>query len=512
VLAVGVFARFYHLDRKLLWHDEVYTTIFTAGYQSRDWEATLYTGRVVDVAEMQRFLRYDPEKRVLDTIRGLARDEPQHPPAYYVLARIWVGVLGDGIGTLRALSALLSLLAFPAIWWLCREMFGSARIAWTGVVLHAVSPFFVLYAQEAREYALWGVLILLSTAALLRAIRRTEGAPEPPLRRVGAWAPYVLFTTLALYTSFSTASVLLAHALYLAIRERMRPTRVALWFGGALAASGLLFLPWAVTLLRHFEAFQASMAWAETIVVPRRELLALLALNVSRQVVDLWPDLDHLAAIAVVALAVALVAGAIVSLVRRTPLRTSALALCLIAVPILFLLVPDLLFGGIRSVSARYLVPSWIGVEVALAFLLGSAFGEDRRWTALAAVVVAAGLASCLLNAKRDVAWTKGISIHLPEVARAVNQSASPLVIANREHHNPGNLLALCNLLAPGTKIWVWTGGDATTLPQNDSDVFLFSPTDPFRRDLERREGVTTRLLVGDLHLQLWKVEPADPP
>lgn len=39
------------------------------------------------------------------------------------------------------------------------------------MALIAVSPFHVLYAQEAREYSLWTVTILLSSAALLRAMR-----------------------------------------------------------------------------------------------------------------------------------------------------------------------------------------------------------------------------------------------------------------------------------------------------------------------------------------------------
>ena len=34
-------------------------------------------------------------------IDGLARLDPQHPPLYYVLARLWVGLFGMGTGALR---------------------------------------------------------------------------------------------------------------------------------------------------------------------------------------------------------------------------------------------------------------------------------------------------------------------------------------------------------------------------------------------------------------------------
>ncbi|MFH1468349.1 MAG: hypothetical protein ABIO70_28430 [Pseudomonadota bacterium] len=52
----------------------------------------------------------------------LAADEPQHPPAYYLLARGWVGLFGDGIRALRVLSVLIPLLGLPALWWLVRDV------------------------------------------------------------------------------------------------------------------------------------------------------------------------------------------------------------------------------------------------------------------------------------------------------------------------------------------------------------------------------------------------------
>jgi len=37
--------------------------------------------------------------------------------------------------------------------------------------------------------------------------------------------------------------------------------------------------------------------------------------------------------------------------------------------------------------------------------------------------------------------------------------------------------------------------------------VYLYSPTEQFRRAFEKNNQVTTKLVVEDLFLQLWKVE-----
>jgi uncharacterized membrane protein len=507
-LALGVFFRFAHLERNLVWHDEVYTKIFTAGYASDDWNEGIYTGKILPVEEVRKYQRHNPERTVVDTVRSLARDEPQHPPLYYLLARVWTRICGTGYASLRALSGVLSLLALPAVFWLALELFGSRRVAWTAVVLLAVSPFFVLYAQEAREYTLWGVWTLWSCASLLWAIRVTESRWAPAVLLAGAWGLFAACTVLGLYTSFSTSAVIIAQLIYLAYRVRLRPTRVAGWSFAAMAVAGLLFLPWALILLGHFQAFQASMNWASEIQVPRGELLAILALNLSRAVLDISPGYDHAGSFVAVVVAVAVSGWGLVAVIRGSPARSSALLVLLIVVPIGMLLGPDLLFGGIRSVSTRYLTPSLLAVVLCVAYLV--ARERAPRWPWAAVVVVALGLASCTHNWRQDVVWTKSISYHLPQVAAAINESPAPLVIGNRERHHPGNLLALSNLLRDDASMQLlpveqW---DTCGLPRDRFPaIYLYSPTDPFRHDLESRESITTDLLYRDLYMELWKIE-----
>lgn len=508
LVVLSIFFRFYHLEQKLLWHDELATRVFAAGYTVDEWKAALYTGEIFDVAEVQRFQHLNPDRSVGAAIRGLAQDDPQHPPLYYILARIWVVLFGDRIATLRALSAIVSLLSIPAVFWLARELFDDARIAWTSTALFAVSPFFVLYAQEAREYALWTGLLVLSNASLLRAIRLSEPERAPARRVAAAWALYSLATVLSLYTSFTTASVIFAQLVFLAYRERLRPTRVAILAFLSLAVSAIAFLPWAVQLLRHYEAFEATMKWSRVIVIPRSALLRILGQNTSRTLVDLGHDVDSPLDWAVMLAGVALSAAALAAVARRGSRDARALLLLLFTLPIAMLLVPDLLHGGIRSVSMRYLTPAWVALIVATGALLAVPRSTRVR-LALQALVLGIATASSAANAPRIAVWTKATSFSLPKVADAVNAAPRPLLVGNLERHNPGNLMALAVLLKPGTKMqFLDTAAEERyVLPREPGTVFLFTPITEYREAMEKREHVHSTLVVQDTFLDLWRVE-----
>jgi len=173
LLVLGIFFRFFNLDKKVYWLDETYTSLRISGYTTSDLSqhiTQVFDGHVFGVEnfknDLQEYQYINSKNGLIDTIKSLAVEDPQHSPLYYIMARYWVQWLGNSVAAIRSLSALISLLVFPCIYWLCLELFGASLVGWIAVVLIAVSPFHVLYAQEAREYSLWTVTILLSSASL----------------------------------------------------------------------------------------------------------------------------------------------------------------------------------------------------------------------------------------------------------------------------------------------------------------------------------------------------------
>ena len=178
------------------------------------------------------------------------------------------------------------------MYWFVRELVASRRAALIAMLLMGVSPLFILYGQEAREYALWTLTLLLSSAALLRALRVsrtvptlldqnklgpatpqkdhvTESVRSVRVRALSdeqrAWLLYGCSLLVAVYTSLSTLSLILVQVLYVAIVTHLQWSRALYGFIVSLSSVGLLCLPWALNLLRNFEAFSASMAWSSAV-------------------------------------------------------------------------------------------------------------------------------------------------------------------------------------------------------------------------------------------------------
>ncbi|MCZ0900317.1 hypothetical protein ON021_10460, partial [Microcoleus sp. HI-ES] len=147
ILITGIWFRFTNLDRKVYSFDESITSLRISGYTWTEMVQQDFQGKTISVADLQRkYQQINSEKTWWDTVKGLATEEPQLSPLYFILARFWVQLFGPQVATVRSLSALISLLVFPSIYWLCWELFHSASVGWMAVTIVAVSPFHVLYA------------------------------------------------------------------------------------------------------------------------------------------------------------------------------------------------------------------------------------------------------------------------------------------------------------------------------------------------------------------------------
>jgi 4-amino-4-deoxy-L-arabinose transferase-like glycosyltransferase len=172
-----------------------------------------------------------------------------HPPLYYLLLHLWIGLFGSSVVAVRLLSVLIGVATVPLIYLAGRWLMGE----WGGLVaafLLAISPFHIYYSQEVRMY---GLVTLLGLGATYFALRWSAG---PGGRRWWSWLGYVLAATAALYSQYYAATLLLALNLAVLIRwyrapssgggdegSRQRVRALLAW----LAAQGvvaILYLPW----------------------------------------------------------------------------------------------------------------------------------------------------------------------------------------------------------------------------------------------------------------------------
>ncbi|MBD2091002.1 glycosyltransferase family 39 protein [Microcoleus sp. FACHB-1515] len=522
VILFGAILRLTNLDGKLYWHDEAYTSLRISGYTQAEVYQQIFTGEVLPIAALDRYQHPNSEKTWIDTFKTLAIDDPQHPPLYYVMVRGWVDLWGRSTSSIvRSFSALTSLLVLPAMYWLAHELFvqieagrqylGSAKrshadpkvrqtACWFTVALVAVSPYHLLYAQEAREYALWALLTAISSALLLRSLR---------LRSRSSWIAYSISLILGLYTYLLMILVAIGHGIYVLLRER-RLSRSLIAFGSAIVLSVLAFAPWLWLVVSTWSSTGAT--WTAT-GSDRLILLKLWGLSLDRAFVLTPSDFGFDSATVYFSLPVVLLLSAIALYVvcRQTAFATWGFIVTLFAATFLPLALPDFLIGGQRSAASRYLVPCYLALQLAIAFLL--ARWSRHNWgRAIAALVLSVSAIACVQATFADTAWNKVISYNNRPLAAIISQEPRPLLVTSSFAVNFGNLFALSDLLDRDVHlqlIFDLTNSKSAPIPtidRNFDSVFLLNLNEQQRQAIEQQRQTSSQQRFQDFHLSLWQL------
>jgi hypothetical protein len=157
----------------------------------------------------------------------------QHPFFSFLVQGALIRTAGDSEFVVRYGAAMGATLLVPALWvlarWLVRRGAAPPLTPALGALLGAISPFMLWYGQEARPYALWAALAVLTTYLALRA---TEGERLDRRFAVGFGVAEVIFLT----THYYAVLLLPLHVLilfgWLARRNLFR----------AMVAAGVLLL------------------------------------------------------------------------------------------------------------------------------------------------------------------------------------------------------------------------------------------------------------------------------
>ena len=165
----------------------------------------------------------------------------QHPFFFFVVLGLLLRVAGISEFVLRYPSVMGATLLVPSIWVLSRllvrrRVLPSTAALWASGFA-ALHPFFLWFGQEARPYALWGMLGILSTYLLLRCAERSK--PQPTWL-VGYGTVTLMFLTSHYFAVFWLPLHALVIYTWLAARKRWLGITVAILFLAGGLAIGLL--------------------------------------------------------------------------------------------------------------------------------------------------------------------------------------------------------------------------------------------------------------------------------
>lgn len=517
LILVGIYARCANLGQKVYTVDEVRGVMRASGYADQELVDSVYTGEPVTSSRLQQYQLPTAAHPLGDALSAFANN-PEHPPLYYLLMRFCLQLFQAPVAS-RWLAVGLSLLLLPAVYWLCQELFGSAAVGWSAIALISVSPFHVLLAQEARQYTLWALLAVVSSAFLLRSLRQNSW---------GQWLAYGLTAVLGMYSHLFFLWVLLTHGLYVLITEH-RFTQRLLRYLGVSVGVGIAFLPWVWVVATRLDRLEKTTDWASSYKTDLLSRAEYWLYNLGIGFVDFdWPvsftnPFSYLLWGAV--------AYSTYQLYRHTPKRIWLFVVLLMSVSTLAQVVPDLLSDGRRSLLPRYSLTAYLGIELAVAYAIARVFSSEKsmrveltqrtnhfkeqpmammplRRGGVIALLLGGVISSLLIT--QSPGWGKGSSAINLSIAPQINQVEQPVIVTDVEYFY---VLSLSYLVAPDARFIMVNSERSPNyaaaldrIPPG-SEFFIYSPSDALTAFMQTANNVSSDIADPSSGGQLYRAQ-----
>lgn len=212
--------------------------------------------RIYRIGELELWLdeAYSYRQTVVgDWLGSLLRDNS--PPLYNLMLRAWTGLAGTSEAALRMPSAISGALFVFVACYAGREFFGRCAGIWSGIIA-TFSPIHVYYSQEARNYSLLTLLLMLISLFLVRAVR--DGRQQD-------WTIAVIFALLSLYTHYLVSLALIPTVAIVLVWSHPNDLRRNLKKYGFCAVLALfLLIPWVLWSFVLTDHSDSGFDWMTT--------------------------------------------------------------------------------------------------------------------------------------------------------------------------------------------------------------------------------------------------------
>lgn len=207
-LIIFIGTRLWHLTSSCLWFDE----IFSVHAARHDWSGLI------------RFVSAD----II------------HPPFFYLLLKVWIGIGGESLLWLRLLPILISIATVVPFLLLCREFELTSTEIKLALLLLAVNGYLIKYAQEVRMYSLLLFLSVCSFWLFIRFFKAHSNAKKQLVL-------LSVINLLLIYTHYYGWLVVATEAVMLMVWQRHK----LLDFFIAVGVLLLAFSPWVYALTSY---------------------------------------------------------------------------------------------------------------------------------------------------------------------------------------------------------------------------------------------------------------------
>lgn len=431
IVIMGISLKFYHLDNRVFWYDEVCTIVHTSGIPLYEYDALIPANKITNVQEYRKWIELKKNDLSMgQELKGLFTSTNLNP-MHYPFLMVWYRLIGDKPVHYRLFSVFCFLISLPLIYLLAIKLFESKLAGWIALSLYSVAPMIQFFSQEARYMTLMIFFLIASNYLLLIATERNSWK---------WWIVYMLVSVFALYTSVLSGLILFGHLLYVFWIKR----KIGLKYSIIFLAILLLYSPWIYSMLIHRHEIITSLSWHKYILAhvsfyePFFYHLLGFASTFSyfdhsalREIVLENKILENWLVLVIDMLMAALIIYAIMYTLRRLK-KWQAWFMALIFFPhLIFSLLTDLIRGAIGSIFFRYHTTIFIGLILYLAFLISDKLVRSRfTYILFYLAVIFISIFSSYRITRNPCFWISGCQ-PVMETAKELSKSEFPLVITD---------------------------------------------------------------------------------
>jgi 4-amino-4-deoxy-L-arabinose transferase-like glycosyltransferase len=236
IIALAFGLRTFQLDKHGIFFDEKATVLVSQGMAMEgNTQKNCFHIKGKTVFTPKEFWA---EKSLEDYYDAIRRSDIGNSPFYYIILHNWIKLFGISDYSIRFLSVIFSCLTIILLFLFIKEHFKNLQLALLACFLMAIEPFFIAYSQQARNYSLSFFLTLLATHFFLKIIKNEENG----VKQNGLYLFYGILSALCLLSHFLTATVFMAHGLYVLLF--VRKTRPWVLLPISLSIGALAFGYW----------------------------------------------------------------------------------------------------------------------------------------------------------------------------------------------------------------------------------------------------------------------------
>jgi uncharacterized membrane protein len=337
---IGFYLRYSGIDKVSLWMDELYT-----------------------IMRIQGSLSY--------TL--LTSSDSAFPPFYYLGMNIFRSVFGTNDIALRFPSVVFGVLTITAIFWLGKELFN-----WkTGLIagsLFAIYPYAINYGQEAKQYSLLWLFMVLSFLFFFRFMNKGRKSDK---------ILYILAMIISIYSIYIGFIFLILHwiCVFIIYRKKIKDwININLWIF-------ILYLPWLFIAIKNWLA-RSGIQWIpeKTKAYFMNELFSLIT-NQSSQLGN-SSNIE-------VGIYILFICIALITLITDKKNNEQLIILTV------WIIAPFIIYFIISSIYTPLLVPryiSFIFIPFILIFSYGLSYGLEKKALRIVSIILTIILIILIVN------------------------------------------------------------------------------------------------------------------